>query len=124
LDLLVKAMLEIEQLLVDLYGCEADLDDADFLLDTLRAAADAVGSKVVDEVVHRFSPVGVTVILILAETHISIHTWPEHGYAAVDVFVCGEGKDPNKAWDSLRSALKPESLKMKRLTRTIGVTRL
>jgi S-adenosylmethionine decarboxylase len=123
LDLLVKAMLEIEQLLVDLYGCEADLDDADFLLDALRAAADAVGSKVVDEVVHRFSPVGVTVILILAETHISIHTWPEHGYAAVDVFVCGEGKDPNKAWDSLRRALKPESLEMKRLTRTIGETR-
>jgi S-adenosylmethionine decarboxylase len=124
LDLLVKAMLEIEQLLVDLYGCEADLDDADFLLNTLRAAAAAAGSKVVDEVVHRFSPVGVTVILILAETHISIHTWPEHGYAAVDVFVCGEGKDPSLAWDSLRSALKPESLEMKRLTRTIGETRL
>ena len=113
-------MLRITQLLVDLYGCEADLDDEGFLLDTLEKASDAVGSTVLQRITQRFSPVGVTAILILAETHISIHTWPEHGYAAVDIFVCGEGKDPEVAWEVVREALGPESFEAKEITRTIG----
>ena len=113
-------MLRITQLLVDLYGCEADLDDEGFLLDTLEKASDAVGSTVLQRITQRFSPVGVTAILILAETHISVHTWPEHGYAAVDIFVCGEGKDPEVAWDVVREALRPESFETKEITRTIG----
>ncbi len=117
-------MLEITQLLVDAYGCEADLDDAEFLKKTLEKASEAVGAKVVREVIHRFSPVGVTVILILAETHVSVHTWPEHGYAAVDVFVCGEGKDPHMAWDVIREALGPESFDVRELKRTIGEKRV
>ncbi len=117
-------MLEITQLLVDAYGCEADLDDAEFLKKTLEKASEAVGAKVVREVIHRFSPVGVTVILILAETHVSVHTWPEHGYAAVDVFVCGEGKDPHRAWDVIMEALGPESFDIREFTRTIGDKRI
>jgi S-adenosylmethionine decarboxylase proenzyme len=113
-------MLRITQLLVDLYGCEADLDDEGFLLDTLEKASDAVGSTVLQRITQRFSPVGVSVILILAETHISVHTWPEHGYAAVDIFVCGEGKDPEVAWEVVREALGPESFETKEITRTIG----
>ena len=113
-------MLRITQLLVDLYGCEADLDDEGFLLDTLEKASDAVGSTVLQRITQRFSPVGVTAILILAETHISVHTWPEHGYAAVDIFVCGEGKDPEVAWEVVREALGPESFETKEITRTIG----
>ena len=117
-------MLEITQLLVDTYGCEADLDDAEFLKKTLEKASEAIGAKVVREVIHRFSPVGVTVILILAETHISVHTWPEHSYAAVDVFVCGEGKDPYRAWDVIREAMGPESFDIREITRTIGDKRI
>ena len=113
-------MLRITQLLVDLYCCEADLDDEGFLLNTLEKASDAVGSTVLQRITQRFSPVGVTAILILAETHISIHTWPEHGYAAVDIFVCGEGKDPEVAWEVVREALRPESFETKEITRTIG----
>jgi S-adenosylmethionine decarboxylase len=74
-------------------------------------------------ITQRFSPVGVSVILILAETHLSVHTWPEHGYAAVDVFICGEEKDPNVVWGVIREALKPESFEMKEITRTIGESR-
>jgi S-adenosylmethionine decarboxylase proenzyme len=113
-------MLRITQLLVDLYGCEADLDDEEFLLDTLERASEAVGSTVLQRITQRFSPVGVTAILILAETHISVHTWPEHGYAAVDIFICGEGKDPEVAWEVVREALRPESFETKEITRTIG----
>jgi S-adenosylmethionine decarboxylase len=113
-------MLEITQLLVDAYGCECDLDDAEFLKTVLERASEAVRAKVVREIIHSFLPVGVTVILILAETHVSLHTWPEHGYAAVDIFVCGEGKDPQNAWDVIRKELRPESFKIRELTRTIG----
>ena len=116
-------MLEIVQLLVDCYDCAADLDDMDFLLATLRGAAERVGAKIVNVVTHRFSPRGVSVILILAETHLSVHTWPEHGYAAVDVFVCGEGKDPHPAWDVIRGALGPGSFEKKEIRRTIGEKR-
>jgi S-adenosylmethionine decarboxylase len=116
-------MLRITQLLVDLYGCEADLDDEGFLLDTLERASNAVGSTVLQKITQRFSPVGVSAILILAETHMSIHTWPEHSYAAVDVFICGEGKDPHRAWEVLADRIKPKSYEMNELVRTIGEKR-
>jgi S-adenosylmethionine decarboxylase len=111
---------EIVQLLVDLYRCDSNLDDAEFLLGTLERAADEVGAKVIRKVTQRFSPQGVSVILILAETHLSIHTWPEHGYAAVDIFICGEGKDPEVAWKVIRETLKPSSFRMNKINRTVG----
>ena len=116
-------MFKITQLLVDLYGCAADLDDTEFLLGVLEKAADEVGAKIVRKVTQRFSPQGISAILILAETHLSVHTWPEHGYAAVDVFICGEGRDPHAAWEVIREALGPESFEVKEIVRTVGETR-
>ena len=112
--------MKISQLLVDAYGCSADLNDDGFLLDLLERAAEAARSRVVDSLVHRYPREGVTVILILAETHLSLHTWPELGYAAVDVFICGEGRDPHAAWDVIRDGLEPESFEEKEIYRTIG----
>jgi S-adenosylmethionine decarboxylase len=108
---------------VDLYSCQGDLDDETFLESLLEVAAVKAGSTVVNRLVHRFHPVGVSVFLILAETHISIQTWPEHGYAAVDIFVCGEGKDPSAAWDVIREGLGPESFEIKEIIRSIGERR-
>ena len=113
-------MLTIKQLLVDLYGCDADLDDEVLLLDTLEAAAEKVGATIVRRVTQRFSPVGVSVILILAETHLSVHTWPEHGYAAVDIFICGEGKEPSEAWEVIVERLRPKTYESKEIARVIG----
>ena len=112
--------MKISQLLVDAYGCSADLNDDGFLLDLVERAAEAVRSQVVERVVHRYPKEGVTVILILAETHLSIHTWPEHGYAAVDVFICGEGRDSHAAWDVIKEGLRPASFEEKEIYRTIG----
>ena len=111
---------KISQLLVDAYGCGADLNDDVFLLDLAERAAEAARSHVVERVVHRYPKEGVTVILILAETHLSIHTWPEHGYAAVDVFICGEGRDPHAAWDVIKEGLRPASFEEKEIYRTLG----
>ncbi len=112
--------MKISQLLVDAYGCSADLNDDVFLLNLLERAAEAARSHVVERVVHKYPKEGVTVILILAETHLSVHTWPEHGYAAVDVFICGEGRDPHAAWDVIKEGLSPASFEEKEIYRTIG----
>jgi S-adenosylmethionine decarboxylase len=114
-------MIEINELLVDLYGCQANLDDEKFLCGILEEAAESVKAQILRRITQRFSPTGVTVILILAETHISIHTWPEHGYAALDIFICGEGKSPEPAWDVVKKALKPSSFKMSKHKRAVGV---
>ena len=113
-------MLRIKELLVDMYECEGDLDDEKFLSDTLEAAAKHAGAKILRRITQRFSPRGVTVILILAETHISIHTWPEYRYAALDIFICGESKDPEVAWAVIKEALRPKNFKTRKIERIVG----
>ena len=81
--------------LVELYECPRErLDDAELVLAGVREAARRARATLLEERVHRFEPHGVTAIALLAESHISVHTWPEHGYAAVDVFTCGTQTDP------------------------------
>jgi S-adenosylmethionine decarboxylase proenzyme len=92
-------------LLVECRDCNREaLNDALALEKALRAAARAIGATVLSATFHAFFPHGVTGVLLLAESHLSIHTWPEHGYAAVDLFTCGEG-DPRAALPVLREAL-------------------
>ena len=93
-------------IIADFFGSE-NLDDQAYIKKTLFEAAKAtvLGSKF-----HRFSPQGVTGYLLLAESHISIHTWPEYGYAAVDVFTCGE-MDPHPAFLLMKKKFKSSSVK-------------
>lgn len=66
------------------------LDNLEVLRAILMEAAEAGNCTVVDSVFHKFSPIGVTGVLVLAESHLSIHTWPEEGYCAIDIFTCGD----------------------------------
>ena len=85
-------------LLLELKMCNKEvLDDLDFLKDCLNEAAIECGATVVGESFYHFSPQGVSGVVNIAESHITVHTWPEHGYAAVDVFTCGDDVDPEKA---------------------------
>lgn len=84
-------------IIADLYGCSG-LDDLPLIDAALRDATDAIGATLIDLRLHPFGPgQGITGVALLAESHISIHSWPEHGYAAVDVFVCGSAADPAAA---------------------------
>ncbi len=112
-------MKQIRELLVDLYGCKGNLDNAEFLAGILKDAAQKMGSKIIKTTSHKFSPTGTTVIIILAETHISIHTWPEHEYAALDIFICNEKIDPEIGWGVVKDALKPSSFEIHKMTRKI-----
>lgn len=79
--------------ILELYGCSGSrLDDPGFVRQALRDAAIAAEATLLGEVVHEFDPQGVTALALLSESHISIHTWPEMQYAAVDVFTCGSAK--------------------------------
>ncbi len=80
--------------LLDLYGCDAALlADVVALQALLQRAADAAGATTLAAHFHHFGDgMGVTGVLLLAESHLSIHTWPEHGFAALDVFLCGDGQ--------------------------------
>ena len=76
--------------IVDLHGCPSELlDDHDLILARLKETTERYGLTLLNLVSNRFEPQGVTAVGLLAESHMSIHTWPEHGYAAVDIFTCG-----------------------------------
>lgn len=98
-------------LLVDFYGVASmHLGDCAAIEALLRDAASAAGATPVGGEFHHFGPgLGVTGVLLLKESHISIHTWPEHGFAAVDVFMCGAAQ-PEKAVRVIEAALQPASV--------------
>ncbi|MHA1607318.1 MAG: adenosylmethionine decarboxylase [Candidatus Freyarchaeota archaeon] len=73
------------------------LDDLEFLKDTFLTAAEIAGLQILDVKFHKFEPMGVSGILLISESHVSIHTWPEDGYAAIDIFTCG---DVRKCWEA------------------------
>ena len=96
-------------LLIDVWD-GVNISDTDVIDTALRTGADAAGATLLHVHLHEFSENGgVSGVAVLAESHISIHTWPEWNYAAVDVFMCG-GTDPMKAADVLREAFKPARL--------------
>jgi S-adenosylmethionine decarboxylase len=93
------------------------LDNEDFIKNSLVEAADAAGATLIGMVAHKFEPQGVTAIALLSESHISIHTYPEYGYAAIDAFTCGEHTNPESACRSLKEAFEAKSGSIQILSR-------
>lgn len=90
-------------LLAEFYDCNSNiLNNVQMIEDMMTEAAVACGATVVDKNFHLFSPFGVSGVVIISESHLAIHTWPEYGYAAVDLFTCGNSCDPKVAYDFLR----------------------
>ena len=108
--------------ILELYDCDqSKLNDEAFLRTTVTTAAKLAGAKLLNLITHRFEPQGVTGLALLAESHISIHTWPEHGYAAVDVFTCGDHTMPERACEILREELFAARHSLKSFQREIPV---
>ena len=98
-----------KHLLLELYKCNYEiLNDESFLRCTLNKAAKLAKATVLNLISNKFEPQGVTAIALLAESHISIHTWPESNYSAVDIFTCGQNMMPDIACQYLMEALKAE----------------
>ena len=95
--------------LLELYKCDYEkLNDESFLRCTLNKAAKFANATVLNLISNKFEPQGVTAIALLAESHISIHTWPESNYSAIDIFTCGQKMLPEFASKYLIEALKAE----------------
>jgi S-adenosylmethionine decarboxylase len=110
-------------IVVDAWQSPADLlNDPERIRRALLEAVEAGEATLIDMCVHQFSPHGVTATVTLAESHIAIHTWPEYGYFAADLFFCGRGK-PEEAMRILRIALQAKEFKSQQIDRGFpGVT--
>ena len=108
-------------LLADFHGIDpARLTCADTIDRLLREGARAAGARILHSHFHSFGPAqGVTGVLLLAESHISIHTWPETGFAAADIFMCGNAQ-PEVAMRVIELALMPASRVMRRIERGLA----
>jgi S-adenosylmethionine decarboxylase len=99
-----------KHLLLELKDCDKEvLNDVAFLKGALLAAASECGATVLGESFHQFSPQGVSGVTVIAESHLFIHTWPEYGYAAADIFTCGDSVQPEKAAQILIRKLGAEN---------------
>lgn len=95
------------------------IDDAQEIETLLGKAAKAANSTLLKAGSYQFDPHGVTAFVILAESHISIHSWPEVGYIAIDIFTCGDHTMPHKAIEFLQEVFRPEKVELKEVTRGI-----
>jgi S-adenosylmethionine decarboxylase len=110
-------------LLVELHDCNKEaLNDLGFLRQAMKDAAIDCGAVVLGDSFHNFSPQGVSGVVIIAESHLSIHTWPECGFAAVDVFTCGTSVQPEKAAEVLIAKLGSRNHSFIEIPRGILVT--
>lgn len=105
-------------LLAEMKGCEASrLSDLSLVQGSMIQAARASGATVVTQSFHHFAPLGISGVVVVAESHLAIHTWPEHGFAALDYFTCGKGVDPLLAIEFMRQALGAQELSMREIPR-------
>ena len=109
-------------LLADLHGCDVGvLDDPVAIETAMLVAARSAGCVVIASRFHRFTPQGVTGLLLIAESHMSVHTWPESGYAAVDLYTCGD-THAHDAVERLAQALGADRVDWIRVARGQGTS--
>ena len=106
--------------MLEMTGCHAGLlDDAEAISKFMIEAAKKANATVLGHSFHKFSPQGVSGVVVIAESHLSIHTWPEFEYAAVDVFTCGDRAMPQQAAEWLIEAFSPARHELREIPRGI-----
>lgn len=106
--------------IAELWQCDFDkLNDMDYIEQTFVDAALKSGAEVREVAFHKFAPQGVSGVVIISESHLTIHSFPEHGYASVDVYTCGD-LDPTIAAEYIAQALGSQASELKELPRGMG----
>jgi S-adenosylmethionine decarboxylase len=107
-------------LILDLYDCDPGiLDDYEELQRLLEASLVMAKATILRIIGEKFKPQGVTLLALLAESHASIHTWPEIGYCAIDLYTCGDTTQTHRAAEFLKKKLKAKTAEERELTRSI-----
>lgn len=105
-------------ILAEFYDCDPEiLNDSGRIEVYMKRAALECGATIVSSTFHAFNPHGVSGVVVIAESHLAIHTWPEYGYAAIDVFTCGETVDPAVANNALKEYLQADNILVTELKR-------
>lgn len=94
-----------------------NIEDSKELKQILIGAVKRASNTPLEIAVHKFQPQGITGIVLLAESHIAIHTWPEFNYTAIDIYTCGDKANPEKALEYLKEALQPKKVEIKKIKR-------
>ncbi|AJD30058.1 adenosylmethionine decarboxylase [Clostridium sporogenes] len=98
-------------ILAEIYGCNASLlNDKHYIENLMVESALKSGAEVREVIFHKFNPQGVSGVVIISESHLTIHTWPELGYAAVDVFTCGDTVNPWEACNYMTEKLNAKNM--------------
>ncbi len=114
-----------KHVIAELYGCNTDIINNEELVENIMLeSAELSGATIIKPVFHKFSPHGVSGIIMVAESHLSIHTWPEYGYCAIDIFTCGNVIDNYAALEHIKTGFQAKSIsiiEMKRGILNLGV---
>ena len=114
-----------KHVITELYGCNSEIiNNQELIEDIMLEAVELSGATIVKPVFHKFSPHGVSGMVVVSESHFAIHTWPEYGYCALDIFTCGDLINNQIALDHLKSKLQASNIsvvEMKRGLLDLGV---
>jgi len=111
-----------QHLIVELYGCDNKILSAvDKVQDIMISAARAADATIIDSIFHHFEPYGVSGVIVIAESHFAIHTWPECGYASVDLFTCGSRTKPWEAFKKVKKSFKATHFSVMKMERGLLV---
>lgn len=106
------------QILVELYNCNSDkINDVEFVESSMLSATRDSGATIISHNFHKFNPHGVSGVVVIAESHVSIHSWPEYDYAAVDIFICGNTIDPWLIQADLKEDFESQNISSKEMKR-------
>ena len=106
-----------KQSTIDIYDCKADIDNLDLIKSILVESAKEANLHVVDVIFHKFEPIGISGVVILAESHITIHTWPEYKFVACDAFTCGTNMNPRSVLEIISEKLGSNKYNIKDFSR-------
>ena len=103
--------------IIDIYDCKVDIDNIELIKTILLESAKEASLNVVDIVFHKFEPIGISGVVVLAESHIAIHTWPEYNFVAADAFTCGDKMDPKIVLEIIAKKLNSSNYEIKDFNR-------
>jgi S-adenosylmethionine decarboxylase len=105
-------------LIIELYECHRDvINDAQLVEEKLKEAVRISGANMVQSVIHEFNPHGISGVIVIEESHFSVHTWPEYGYCALDIFTCGDEIDYHSALQYLKTEFQAKNMSVTELKR-------
>jgi S-adenosylmethionine decarboxylase len=107
-------------LIVELYGCNSTIiNDEKRIEEILVQSANIANVHIINSTFHQFNPQGISGVLVIAESHFSIHTWPEYSYCALDIFTCGNVFNIDKSLDFIKNAIQSTSISVTELKRGV-----